>query len=187
MAHLQRRPPPPHPRREKSSPHSSPIPRDAGLHRRIGLCLLRYAPSALRERLLRMNLLNKWPRLVLSPATGGHEGSQALQPRPSPPLRNESRREMRVSLEQGAVTPRRNLSGQVLAAQGHCEPMGSIGEKCRLVFCPRNKLTLRGGPSAHPARREEGAYPLADIQPTSNAAGWDASVPECGRICGTGH
>jgi hypothetical protein len=39
------------------------------------------------------------PRLVLSPAIGpstplrinGHEGSQALQPQPSPPLRDESR------------------------------------------------------------------------------------------------
>jgi hypothetical protein len=28
---------------------------------------------------------------------------------------------------------------------------------------------------------------LCDIQPTSNVAGWDASVPECRRICGTGH
>jgi hypothetical protein len=28
-----------------ATPHLSPIPRDAGLHRRIGLCLLRYARS----------------------------------------------------------------------------------------------------------------------------------------------
>jgi hypothetical protein len=33
----------------------------------------------------------QWPRLVLSPAMDGPEGSQALQPQPSPPLRDESR------------------------------------------------------------------------------------------------
>jgi hypothetical protein len=55
------------------------------------------------------------------------------------------------------------------------------------VFCPRNRLTHRGGPGAHRARSEEGAYPLADIQPTSKASGWDASVPQCRRIPGTGH
>jgi hypothetical protein len=47
--------------------------------------------SALRERPLRMNLLNKWPRLVLSPATGGYEGSQALHPPSSRPPRDEGR------------------------------------------------------------------------------------------------
>jgi hypothetical protein len=31
------------------------------------------------------------PRLVLRPAAGGHEGSQALHAQPSPPLRHESR------------------------------------------------------------------------------------------------
>jgi hypothetical protein len=55
------------------------------------------------------------------------------------------------------------------------------------VFCPGNRLTHRGGRGARHARREEGAYPLADIQPTSNAAGRDALVAECRPICGTGH
>jgi hypothetical protein len=31
------------------------------------------------------------PRLVLSPAIGGHEGSQALHPPSSPPLHDDSR------------------------------------------------------------------------------------------------
>jgi hypothetical protein len=55
------------------------------------------------------------------------------------------------------------------------------------VFCPGNELTHRGGGGAHRGRREEGAYPLADIQVTSNAAGWDASAPECRRVSATGH
>jgi hypothetical protein len=64
---------------------------------------------------------------------------------------------------------------------------GCYSELFLLVFCPRDGLTHRGGRGARHARREEGAYPLADIQPTSNAAGRDASVPECRRISGTGH